>query len=296
MTRLAHFLLLLLLLLLPGTALAHDGREHEIGWTLTPLVTAPLALAAFLYAAGLARLWRRSDRGRAGLRRDGLLFAAGWLSLAGALVSPLHSAGEVSFTMHMIEHEILMLVSALLLVAARPGAAFLWALPPPLRRPFASAGRWGLWRVLTDPFVATAIQAVAIVAWHVPWLFDLALSSDGWHIAQHLSFVGSALLFWWAMLHGRTGRRAFLVPALCLFLTSMVGGGLGALMALASSPWYAGYAAMGMTAIGLSPEQDQQLAGLLMWIPGGLYHLAAALWFLMRGLRLSEGSHAVPSR
>ncbi|MDQ4088602.1 MAG: cytochrome c oxidase assembly protein, partial [Pseudomonadota bacterium] len=172
----------------------------------------------------------------------------------------------------------------------------LWSLPPLPRRALAATSRWRLWHVLADPFVATAIQALAITAWHVPWLFDLALASEGWHIAQHLSFVGSALLFWWAMLHGRHGRSAFLVPALCLFLTSMIGGGLGALMAFAQSPWYQGYAALGMTPIGLTPEEDQQLAGLLMWIPGGLYHLAAALWFLMRGLRESEGSHAAASR
>jgi cytochrome c oxidase assembly factor CtaG len=60
----------------------------------------------------------------------------------------------------------------------------------------------------------------------------------------------------------------------------MIGGALGALMALSTSPWYGAYAAMGMTPFGLTPEEDQQLAGLIMWIPGGLFHLAAALWFL----------------
>ena len=283
---------LLLLLAAPAAALAHEGHGHEVGWTLSPLVTAPLVFVAAIYAFGLLRLWRRSDRGRPGLWRDAWLFAIGWLSLAGALVSPLHEAGEVSFTFHMIEHEIIMLVSALLLVAARPGAAMLWGFPAALRQALGRAGRWGIWRVLTDPVVATLIQAVVIVAWHVPWLFDLALASEGWHIAQHVSFVASALLFWWAMLHGRAGG---LVAALCLFFTAIVSGGLGALMTLSASPWYEGYAALGMTPIGLSPEEDQQLAGLIMWVPGGLYHLAAALWFLMRGLRASEDGDALPA-
>ena len=278
------------LIVAAAPAAAHGGEVHAVGWTLSPLVTVPLALAALLYAIGWVRLRRRSERGRATLRGNAMLFAVGWLTLAGALVSPLHQAGEASFTMHMIEHEIIMLVSALLLVAGRPGAVLLWALPAPLRRAVAAAGRWSFWRILADPFVATALQAVAIVAWHVPWLFDLALATEGWHVAQHLSFVGSALLFWWAMLHGRTG---FLVGALCLFLTAMIGGGLGALMALSASPWYEGYAALGMTGIGVAPEQDQQLAGLIMWVPGGLYHLAAALWFLMRGLHASERRHAL---
>jgi len=270
-------------------AFAHDGHDHA-GWTLSPSVILPLLLAAALYAAGTMRLWRRSGRGRTGLKRDLSLFGLGWLTMAGALVSPLHEAGEQSFTLHMIEHEILMLVAALLLVAARPGAALLWAFPAPARQALGSAGRWNLWRVLADPFVATAIQAVVIVGWHMPSLFDLALRHEGWHVVQHLSFVSSALLFWWAMLHGSARHAGALISALCLFVTSMVGGGLGALMALANSPWYEAYAALGMTPAGLTPQQDQQFAGLLMWIPGGLYHLAAALWFLT--LCLNEDSHA----
>jgi cytochrome c oxidase assembly factor CtaG len=284
----------LLLLATSAPVLAHDGESHGAGWTLAPLVILPLLLTVLLYAIGALRLRQRSGLGRPALKRDVLLFAAGWLTLAGALVSPLHQAGERSFTLHMIEHEILMLVSALLLVAARPGAAFLWAFPAGLRQALGGASRWGIWRALTDPFLATGLQAAAIIVWHVPRLFDLAVRSEGWHVVQHLSFISSALIFWWAMIHPRAGRAGYLVSALCLFVTSMVGGGLGALMALSGSPWYASYAALGMTPAGLTPQEDQQLAGLLMWIPGGLYHLAAALWFLFRALQ--EGRHVVPSR
>jgi putative membrane protein len=273
-------------------AFAHDGEFHAIGWTTSPLVIVPLLLSAIIYSVGFVRLWKRSDLGRGRLRRDFALFALGWLTLAGALVSPLHAAGEVSFTMHMIEHEIIMLVSALLLAASRPGAAFLWAFPASARTRLGRAGRWTIWRLLTDPIVATSLQSVVIVAWHVPWLFDLTLRSEGWHIAQHLSFIGSALLFWWAMINGRAGRAGNLIAAMCLFATSMIGGGLGALMAFAESPWYPAYAALGMSPIGLTPAEDQQLAGVIMWVPGGLYHLGAALWFLLRGLKEDEGSHA----
>jgi len=132
--------------------------------------------------------------------------------------------------------------------------------------------------------------------WHLPPLFDRALGHQGWHVAQHLSFLLSSLLFWWAMMHGREGRHGYGVSALCLFATSLIGGALGALMAVSTSPWYAGYAAMGMTLGGLTPAEDQQLAGLLMWIPGGLFHAAAALWFLFKWLNASEASHAQPAR
>ena len=281
------------LLILASPALAHDGDRHVIGWTTSPLVLVPLLLTLVAYGAGFSRLWRRSDLGRPTLLRGVFLFALGWLTLAGALVSPLHEAGEVSFAMHMIEHEIIMLVSALLLVLARPGPILLWAFPAALRRPLGAAGRWPIWRFLTDPFVATSIQAVIIIVWHVPWLFELTLQSESWHIAQHLSFIGSALLFWWAVAIRRSGRAGALVAALCLFITSMIGGGLGALMAFSGSPWYEGYASLGMTPFGLTPEEDQQLAGLIMWVPGGLYHLIAALWFLLRGLREDGSDRAV---
>jgi len=279
----------LLLLLGSAPALAHDGQDHGAGWTLDPLVIVPLLLGTLIYAVGFRRLWKRADRGRPALRREAWLFGTGWFVLAASLVSPLHEAGERSFTMHMIEHELIMLVAALLIVAGRPGPALLWGLPPALRTMSAGVARWPIWRVLTDPILATALQAIAIWAWHAPSLFDLALGSSGWHIAQHLSFIATALLFWWAMLFGRGGQGTGI---LCLFVTSMIGGLLGALMALSSSPWYAGYAALGLTPEGLSPAQDQQLAGLIMWIPGGTFHLAAAVWLLWKWLKASEARDA----
>jgi cytochrome c oxidase assembly factor CtaG len=105
-----------------------------------------------------------------------------------------------------------------------------------------------------------------------------------------MTFIVTSLLFWWAMLHVQRGRYG--LSAACLFVTSLVGGALGALMAFSNSPWYAPYAAMGMTGIGLDPTTDQQLAGLLMWIPGGMVHAGAALLLLYRWLKSSEGTRA----
>jgi putative membrane protein len=271
--------------LLAAPAVAHDGQAHAPGWTLAAEVTLPLLLTLLLYLAGYARLRARSGRGRGAIDRSAMLFAGGWLILAGAIVSPLHEAGEVSFTMHMIEHELIMLPGALLLIAARPAAALMWGLPRPLQALAVPIVRLGVWRALAAPLIATVLQSLALTAWHVPTLFDRALRYDGWHIAQHLSFVVTALLFWAAMLGRGSDRSAALVSALCLFLTAMVGGGVGALMALDASPWYEGYVALGMTPYGLTPAEDQQLAGLIMWVPGGLFHLAAALVFLERALR-----------
>ncbi len=277
-----RLILALALVAAASPAEAHEGHEHGIGWTLSPEIALPLLLALVLYLVGWARLRRRATAGRGRLATEAAIYLAGWTILAGALVSPLHEAGEVSFTMHMIEHELIMLPGALLLVAARPGPVLLWGMPARARAAIAPVLRLGLWHQLGSPLVATALQAAALVLWHLPFLFDRALRSEGWHIAQHLSFVLTAFAFWWAMLGRRNDPAANLVAALCLFLTSMVGAAVGALMALASSPWYAAYAELGMTPFGLSPAADQQLAGVIMWVPGGLFHLVAALWFLAR--------------
>jgi cytochrome c oxidase assembly factor CtaG len=265
-------------------------HHQDLEWTLDPLLVVPLGLSLLIYLNG----WWQLSRRAASPVRPGL-FLLGWLVLTLALASPLHEAGERSFTMHMIEHELIMLLATLLLAASGAGGMLAWGLPRPLRQ--ALGGRWKsplqiLWRRVTEPVTATVIQCVVMWAWHAPLLFDRALDSFGWHIFQHACFFLSALLFWWAMLHPRGGAKGYGVSAACLFATSLVGGALGALMSLSSSPWYVDYAAMGMTGIGLDPVDDQRLAGLIMWIPGGAFHGIAALVLFYKWLRASEGGHA----
>jgi putative membrane protein len=241
-----------------------------------------------LFLVGRRRLARRSSLPRT----RAWWFVAGWAVLALAFASPLHEGGERSFTLHMAEHELIMLVATLLLAASRAGGTLAWGLPAPARRALAAGWKAplaALWQRMTEPVTATVVQAVVMWAWHAPALFDRALRSQGWHVAQHLSFIVASLAFWVAMLGRRRG--GYLLSAACLFLTSLVEGALGALMALSSSPWYPAYAAMGMSGIGLDPATDQQLAGLIMWIPGGLVHGAAALLLLHRWLTSASDRH-----
>jgi cytochrome c oxidase assembly factor CtaG len=276
-------------ILLAGAApaAAHAGEDH--GWTVEPWILVPMLLCLMLNAAGVRRLLGRAGKSRAALRRRAWLFGAGWLVLAGATLSPLHEAGSRSFSLHMIEHELIMLAAAPMLALSRPLATMIWAFPAGLRRMLGRMTRAGAvrgpWLLLSAPVAATAVQLAAMWAWHSPGLFERALRSEAWHAAQHVSFLAAALLFWWAVAR-REGRdeRAGLA-ALCLFLTSLGGGALGAAMTFSASPWYGDYATMGMTPWGLTPEEDQQLAGLLMWIPGGMVHAGAALLMLMRVLR-----------
>jgi cytochrome c oxidase assembly factor CtaG len=289
MRNLKRYLLAAIALVTASPVLAHGapGDDH-LGWSFEPWALVPLALCLLLYLAGIVRLLRRADKSRSTLIRHAVLFLTGWLVLAGATMSPLHEGGQHSFTLHMIEHELIMLVAAPLMALSRPLGVMIWSLPSAGRVGLSGWARQGvshwIWSRATAPLTATLVQIGVIWLWHVPGPFELALRHEGWHIVQHICFLLSALLFWWAMVFGRSGRQGYGLSAFYLFVTSLAEGGLGALMTFSASPWYADYAAMGMGLIGLTPEQDQQLAGLIMWIPGGMIHAGAAIVMMIRWL------------
>jgi putative membrane protein len=275
---------------------AHDGRPHGFNelwryWGEDPLVIAGLSLSGWLYIRGARRLWRRSAPGRGIRKWEAAAFAAGWFSLFIALLSPLHPWSEVLFSAHMTQHEILLLVSAPLLVLGRPLIPSLWALPIRWRRGAGALSKAGwfrtVWRAITLPLAAWAIHAFALWIWHMPVLFQAALRSDFIHFLQHLCFLASALLFWWAMIHGPQGLKGYGGALLCVFTTAMHSGLLGALITFASVLWYPAYE--GTTASwGLTPMEDQQLAGLFMWVPAGVLYMFAGLLLLVGWLRESE--------
>jgi putative membrane protein len=190
----------------------------------------------------------------------------------------------------MLQHEILMLISAPLLVLSRPLVTFLWALPLEWRQ---NLGRWSKkqaiarsWSFLTAAFTAWLIHAVAIWAWHAPYLFQLTLRSDLAHTAQHLSFFLTALLFWWAVFYAR-GRKAYGAAFLSVFTTAIHTGILGALLTFSPRVWYPAYG-NSMRPWGLSPLEDQQLGGLIMWIPASLIYLLAGLMLCAAWLKESD--------
>jgi cytochrome c oxidase assembly factor CtaG len=228
--------------------------------------------------------------GWTGRRRRALAFLAGWLTLAVAMLSPLHALGGALLSAHMVQHELLMLVAAPLLVAARPLVPLLWALPSSPRRALGRRTSRGatraLWRALTLPLVAFVLHAMAIWGWHVPALYDATLRSEALHAAQHLSFLSTALLFWWSLAHGPGAERRWGAAMLYVIATMAHTGALGVLLTFASRPLYPAY--VGRTAAwGLTALEDQQLAGLVMWIPAGVGYLVAALVFTRRWIESS---------
>ena len=269
--------------------LIHGGQPHDWhdlvrAWSFEPLVVIGLLLTAGLFAVGFWR--KRSTR-----ISEPMFFALGWLALVVALVSPMHAWGRVLFSAHMTQHEVLMLVAAPLLVLSRPLVVFLWAFPVNWSRRIGNIGKLAWfsrsWRFLTIPLVAWLLHAIALWVWHVPVLFDAVLHKEWVHTLQHVSFLGSALLFWWALIHGPQGAMGYGAAVLYLFTTSIHSGALGALLTVAGTVWYPSY--IGLTSSwGLTPLEDQQLGGLIMWIPAGLVYLIAGLALFVGWLREAE--------
>lgn len=279
---------------LPLAARAHSGSP--LAWNADPAVLAPLALSAVAYALGLCRLWQHAGRG-AGIRKwQAACFGAGWLALVLALVSPIDGLGEALFSMHMVQHELLMIVAAPLLVLGHPLVVFLWAMPISWRRSAGAAAHWKPWRLtwltITSPLAAWSIHAAVLWLWHVPLLFQAGLQITFVHTLQHLSFLMAALLFWWSLFDERHSRG---IAILYLLTTAMHTGLLGALLTFSTRLWYPVYQP-GTLAWGLTALQDQQLGGLIMWVPAGLPYLLFGLWLTARMLQPESQAYRVKTR
>lgn len=293
----------------PASALAHGGAAPADSglwrqWDLSPEVSLPLSAATALYVAGVLRLWRRAGAGRGISRWRTAAFGSGVLVLAIALVSPLDTAAAERFSLHMVQHLLLIVVAPPLLVAGAAETAFLWGLPPRWRRGYgrftrAAAG----WLTSTDRAAGNRALVVALATgvlwvWHVPALYDLAVRNEPVHFAEHLSFLVTAVLFWMTVLRLRPGPRAANgARILSVFAMALQGAMLGALITFAAEPLYASYRS-GSGVADLDPLADQQLAGLIMWIPPGLLYAGVAArlfvsWLEAVGTR--NRRHAAPT-
>ncbi|TVP46524.1 MAG: cytochrome c oxidase assembly protein [Gemmatimonadales bacterium] len=285
--------------------------EAWFTWNPDPWILLGLAAMAGTYLLGVRRLWARAGKGR-GLPpwRVGAYLAGIWI-LVLALVSPIDPLGETLFSVHMVQHMLLMVVAAPLLVLGRPHIGWLWALPRRHLRTLAThwngagagkapesaaegaargavGGVRSAWRGLTHPVTVLVLHVGALWIWHIPAFYEAALTNTFLHSLEHASFLGTAVLFWWALdRSGRGGRwPGYGAAVLYVFATALQAGALGALLLFAPSPWYPAHAE-GAALWGLDPGVDQQLAGAIMWIPGGLVYAAAMALLFVAWMRRS---------
>jgi len=220
----------------------------DVAWNLDPWLVGALVV-------GLLLAWKPAGRG--GDRRALL---AGWTVLGAMLVSPLCNLSVALFSARVGQHLVLLTVAAPLLALALP------------RRPMGTGGL----------ALASAAFALALWVWHLPGPYGLTFRSDTAYWLMQASLVGSAAWLWRGLLLDVASRpEAVLFAGLA---TAAQMGALGALLTFAPRPLFAPHG-MATLAWGLTPLEDQQLGGLLMWVPGGLAFALVALPALGRALR-----------
>jgi putative membrane protein len=266
-----------------GTA-PHDASNLWHAWHADPLISVPLLASSLLFVRGVRHL--RRDLGRFppgfGLRQIAC-FALGVVLLVIALLSPLEALSSALLSAHMVQHILLIAVAPPLLVLGKPEVAWLWALPVHWRRGMARHGPLrSLLAILSPcarPIPAALIHMATLWVWHSPILFDAAVASDGLHWLEHVMFFGTALLFWRAVIKAHSGREAAAAALIASFITLLQSGLLSALLSFAREALYHAPDTMDW---GLTPLEDQQLAGAIMSLPMCAIYLAAGLIMALR--------------
>ena len=262
-----------------------------------PVVLIGVVVVAWAYARGFRRLQERTGRRHVG---RAVAFGAGLVVVVVMLSVPVEHAAMDRLWAHMVQHEVLVTVAAPLLILGNPLPALMWALPAGSRKAVAPWWRklsrsharptgWAAWAI-----TAFLVQTFALWAWHAPDLYEGALRSEWVHSLQHASFLGTALFFWWAVIGAR--RRSLYGGAVAVnFAAALQGVALGAFMTFAGRVWYPFYAER--TGGNLTPLEDQQVAGVIMWGPGGAAYLVAAVILFMAWLGGDEaGEESGPRR
>jgi putative membrane protein len=266
----------------PSSAMSPEAQAVLQTWSSPTWINVSLVLTAVVYARGwlsirtlqpqLIPIWRLTA------------FFFGLLSLWIAIGSPLSAFDDVSLTAHMVQHLLLMAVAPPLLLLGSPSIPFLRGLPQWIvRGAFGPFLRWHpakwLGHVFTRPAVCWMAATVALLAWHIPAAFELALRSEAWHQVEHICFLSTSLLFWWPAVlpfpSDATWSR-WSIPVY-LFLATLPGGALGAFLIFCDRVVYPYYAAAPRL-FGISPLEDQAIAGALMWVFGTfVYTIPAAV-------------------
>jgi cytochrome c oxidase assembly factor CtaG len=269
--------------LVDASAVAHEGvhtgQSIWTRWNFDPELLIPVVVLTGLYLRGLS-VWRERSREHPPWRTASYL--AGMAMLVAAIETPLDALAEHHFSMHMIQHELLMMFVAPLILLGAPTTPVLRGLPRGLRRrlvrPLARSGRvYAAYRLVTHPIAALIAFTAILWAWHLaPGWYDAAIEHDLVHSVQHLSFTLGGVLIWWNVIDpkplrarlGYVGRMGFLV------VVSTPKSFLGALIVFAEEPLYDFYE-RAEPILALTPLEDQELGGTLMWVPSQMMFLIA---------------------
>lgn len=285
---------------MPMAAAAHTRARPTpdsiwTAWNVDPLISMGMLFGSWIYLRGVVALWRSVGVDRGIRRWQVWSFTGGMVLLVIALISPLDALGGALFSAHMVQHLLLFLVAPMLLALSRPNVAIPWALPVASRKPFLVwAHRQpvirGFQSIWSNPIVVWVTFCTVLWIWHVPAMYDAALRSDLVHSIEHVSFLLGAFVFWSYLIQTRQHRRVKNgLTVLFVFTTTVQSGLLGAILTFAGVTLYDGHAPF-TEAWGLSVLEDQQLAGVLMWIPMGMWFTITTLVVFVAWLRDAERS------
>lgn len=262
-------------------------------WNTHISVVVPLAFSALLYLVGLLRVWRTAGTGHGVSLSQSLRFLGAVAAMSTALLTPLDPLSRSLFSAHMVQHQLLILVAAPLLATSGFSLALAWALPrrwaQTMGHAFNQSGFLsGAWSLVSSPASAWFLSGLALWIWHASALYEVALRNESVHILEHVSLLGTAILFWRVLFRPTRQQHLHYAGAVVyLFTAGLQSEVLAALMTFSPDPWYAYYA--GRTAAwGFTPLQDQQLAGLIMWFPGSLVFTLLTIGYFAAWLRALE--------
>ena len=248
-------------------------------WELLSVTPFLIGILALIFAVGATRLRRRGGPPAFAGRRiaAGLI---GFLLLFVASVGPPEALADELFAAHMVQH-VLYIIAAPALLLANPMPAYLWGLPRRARDALTATILPGsplrlVLGVLTHPRVAFALFAGNLWLWHFPPAYNLALEVGVVHLAEHTLMFTTAMLFWWPIIGPAPLRSPLSYPSRLVYLLLVVTptAALGALITLSPDTLYTFYEP-GVGHFGFSVQDDQRLAGILLWVPGNFIYLAA---------------------
>lgn len=270
-------------------------------WEFPPIIVLGILASALLYGYGWWRL-ARQGRGRQVMPAwCAWCYAAGLVLLALAFFSPVSTFSGLLFSMHMIQH-LLLIFAAPLLLLGRPLLPMLWVLPSGLRREIGLLFTPGHplhlpFRFLTHPIIAATLYMGNLLVWHVPVLYDAAQGRTLIHELEHVFYLGTSMLYWWLIVHPTGGRRRLSYGAGIFYLlpTFVESNVIGLVLTFANQPLYETYR-LAPRLFGISTMFDQQFAGAIMWVVGGWPHLLAIFVLLYLYMKKEHAEKGSPPR
>ncbi len=272
---------------------AHGGAisPHDnpwLVWKFQPHILIMLFLMGLIYYLGFHRMIKLRGHDAHKLRKSSSSYYAGLFILLIALISPVDTMSDSLAWVHMLQHTLILMVAAPLMALGGPAHISQWSLS---KKVWARLGNFRL--LLTKffqlsrfkrPFVAWALYMLVLSIWHIPLFYEAALKWERIHDLQHLLFFVTSFFFWRVLFDPYQKGIRPMIGIIYTFIASIHGIILGVLMTVSPIIWYGPYIESAPR-FGYDPLIDQQIAGLIMWMPAGISYALGALALLLRELK-----------